>query len=101
MKNQTDTLNVPTRGLIENVLTREEQAGLTPERVLELLKEGNERFAGGELTLRNHKEQVRRAALSQFPKAIVLSCIDSRVPVEDVFDRGIGISSSREWRATS
>ncbi len=90
MKNQTDTLNVPTRGLIENVLTREEQAGLTPERVLELLKEGNERFAGGELTLRNHKEQVRRAALSQFPKAIVLSCIDSRVPVEDVFDRGIG-----------
>ena len=34
--------------------------------------------------------QVRKAALGQFPKAIVLSCVDSRVPVEDVFDRGIG-----------
>jgi carbonic anhydrase len=33
---------------------------------------------------------VREAALGQFPKAVVLSCVDSRIPVEDVFDRGIG-----------
>jgi carbonic anhydrase len=83
-------LNTRTEGLVEDVLTREEQARLTPARVLELLKEGNERFVNGEVTLRNHKEQVRRAAANQFPKAIVLSCVDSRVPVEDVFDRGIG-----------
>ncbi len=82
--------NNQPQGLIEDVLTREEQARLTPDRVLELLREGNERFVAGELTLRNHKEQIRRAALNQFPKAIVLSCIDSRIPVEDVFDRGIG-----------
>jgi carbonic anhydrase len=42
------------------------------------------------VTLRNHRAQIRKAVLSQFPKAIVLSCVDSRVPVEDVFDRGIG-----------
>lgn len=83
-------VNTQVEGLAEKVLTQEEQDRLTPAHVLELLKEGNERFASGELTLRNHKEQVRRAAIGQFPKAIVLSCVDSRVPVEDVFDRGIG-----------
>jgi carbonic anhydrase len=82
--------NTQTDGLVEHVLTREEQARLTPARVLELLREGNARFVNGEVTLRNHKAQVRRAAANQFPKAIVLSCVDSRVPVEDVFDRGIG-----------
>jgi carbonic anhydrase len=34
--------------------------------------------------------QIRKSAASQYPKAIILSCIDSRVPVEDVFDKGIG-----------
>lgn len=90
MDNQLSTSNPHTHGLVEGVLSQAEQAQLTPDRVMELLKEGNERFVNGELTLRNHREQVRRAALGQFPKAIVLSCIDSRVPVEDVFDRGIG-----------
>jgi len=77
-------------GLIEDILTREEQERLTPERVIQLLREGNDRFVKGSITLRNHREQVRKAVNGQFPKAIVLSCIDSRVPVEDVFDRGIG-----------
>jgi len=90
MKKQSGILNTQTEGLVENVLTQEEQASLTPARVIELLKEGNKRFVNGEVTLRNHKEQIRRAAANQFPKAIVLSCVDSRVPVEDVFDRGIG-----------
>lgn len=84
------TVNTQVEGLIEHVLTQEQQARLTPTKVLVLLKEGNGRFVQGEVTLRNHKEQVRRAAANQFPKAIVLSCVDSRVPVEDVFDRGIG-----------
>ena len=77
-------------GLIEEVLTKEEQDKLTPARVIEMLREGNERFVCGEVTVRNHKAQIRKAVLSQHPKAIVLSCVDSRVPVEDVFDRGIG-----------
>jgi carbonic anhydrase len=76
--------------LVERILTQEEQDALTPDEVLRLLKEGNERFASGTLTSRDHSAQVRKAASGQFPKAIVLSCVDSRVPVEDVFDRGIG-----------
>lgn len=76
--------------LKERVLTRAEQEALTPAEVLEMLRAGNRRFVAGTLTLRDHSSQVRKAALGQFPKAIVLSCVDSRVPVEDVFDRGIG-----------
>lgn len=75
---------------VEKVLTQEEQNRLTPDRVLQMLKEGNQRFVSGTLTARDHSRQVRAAATGQFPKAIVLSCVDSRVPVEDVFDRGIG-----------
>jgi carbonic anhydrase len=77
-------------GLVEHVMTKEEQEALTPERVVELFKEGNERFMNNDLTARNHSEQVRKSTHGQYPKAIVLSCVDSRVPVEDVFDRGIG-----------
>ena len=77
-------------GLVEDVLTKEEQDALTPDMVIQSLKEGNERFMRNDLTARNHSEQVRKSTNAQFPKAIVLSCVDSRVPVEDVFDRGIG-----------
>ncbi len=77
-------------GLIEEVLTKEQQDRLTPQEVVEALQAGNARFVAGDVTVRNHKAQIRKAVLSQHPKAIVLSCVDSRVPVEDVFDRGIG-----------
>jgi len=77
----------PTR---EKVLTSEEQKALTPEQIIEILKEGNRRFTKNDLTQRDHSAMVRDAAKGQFPKAVVLSCLDSRVPVEDVFDRGIG-----------
>ena len=77
-------------GLREDVLTEEEQAALTPDEVIGLLQEGNERFTSNDLTARDHSAMVRKTTTEQFPKAIVLSCVDSRVPVEDVFDRGIG-----------
>jgi len=83
-------MNTDVEGLVETVLTKADQDKLTPASVIELLKEGNRRFVAGEVTMRNHREQIRRAVASQYPKAIVLSCVDSRVPVEDVFDRGIG-----------
>jgi len=76
--------------LVHTVLTKQEQDRLTSDEVLKLLKEGNRRFVSGTVTSRDHSKQVRDAANGQYPKAIVLSCIDSRVPVEDVFDRGIG-----------
>jgi carbonic anhydrase len=75
---------------IATVLTREQQQSLTPERVFELLQAGNDRFVDGDVTHRDHQAQVRLVATGQFPKAVVLSCLDSRIPVEDVFDCGIG-----------
>lgn len=81
---------VTSAPLREDVLTAEEQAALTPYEVIELLREGNQRFVRNDLTLRDHSRMVRKSTEAQYPKAIVLSCVDSRVPVEDVFDRGIG-----------
>ena len=75
---------------VKEVLTAEQQKALTPDQVLQDLKDGNARFASGNLTSRDHSEQVRKSASGQYPKAEVLSCLDSRVPVEDVFDQGIG-----------
>ncbi|MFH1299596.1 MAG: carbonic anhydrase family protein [Planctomycetota bacterium] len=83
-------VEVDVKPLVNRVLTQAEQNALTPDQVLTLLKEGNQRFVAGTLTARDHSKLVREAALGQYPKAVVLSCLDSRVPVEDVFDRGIG-----------
>lgn len=76
--------------LVETVLTAEEQAKLSPDKVITSLKEGNERFVNNDLTARDHTAQIRKSTLAQYPKAVVLSCLDSRIPVEDVFDKGIG-----------
>ena len=75
---------------IERVMSPEERSELTPSLVVQRLQEGNERFRNNDLTKRDHSKQLREAVLGQFPKAIVLTCIDSRLPVEDVFDTGIG-----------
>ena len=74
----------------ERVLTQAEQAALTPDAVLTALEEGNGRFVAGTVTKRDHSKMVRDAVAGQYPKAVILSCLDSRIPVEDVFDRGIG-----------
>lgn len=71
-------------------VTKERQAKLTPAAVLKDLGEGNERFVAGKLTEPNAKARVKAATSGQFPKAFILSCIDSRVPVELVFDQGLG-----------
>ncbi|MFK7809020.1 MAG: carbonic anhydrase family protein [Saprospiraceae bacterium] len=71
-------------------MTKAQQDALTPDMVIQSLREGNERFMRNDLTARDHSSQVRKSVKAQYPKAIVLSCVDSRVPVEDVFDRGIG-----------
>lgn len=75
---------------ISDVITAEAQDSLTPEQIIERLKEGNERFINNELTLRNFQEQVSNASGGQYPEAVIISCIDSRVPVEHVFDKGVG-----------
>lgn len=74
-----------------HVTTKAERDSLTPEQVLQDFKAGNERFNSGNVTQREHNEDIRKTATDgQYPKAMVLSCVDSRVPVEDVFDQGIG-----------
>lgn len=72
------------------VLTQEQQTSLTPQTVLDNLLSGNRRFVADDLTERNHSLRIREATKGQFPKAVILSCLDSRIPVEDVFDLGIG-----------
>jgi len=71
-------------------LTAEERAKLTPDDVLNILKKGNKEFVEGKLTVRNTPKMVRLAADGQFPKAVVVSCLDSRIPAEDVFHRALG-----------
>jgi carbonic anhydrase len=73
-----------------DVTTREVQAQLTPERVLQFLKEGNERFVTGRRLTRDLARQVDATAAAQYPMAVILSCIDSRSPVELIFDLGLG-----------
>jgi len=75
---------------VDRVLTQQEQQQLSPDDVLLRLRQGNTRFVTGDVTHRDHQAQVRAAAAGQWPKAVVLSCLDSRIPVEDVFDCGIG-----------
>lgn len=70
--------------------TKETQATMTPEKSLQFLKEGNQRFQNNLKANRNLIEQVSATRDGQFPFATILSCIDSRVPAELVFDQGVG-----------
>ena len=70
--------------------SKESQTAMTPAAALQRLVEGNERFRSGRPADRNLLEQVSATTEGQWPFAAVLSCIDSRVPPEHVFDLGIG-----------
>ncbi len=70
--------------------TKEAQAKMTPELSIEELKAGNARFLNKTQVNRNLLEQVEDTSTGQFPFATVLSCIDSRVSSELIFDQGIG-----------
>ncbi|SFW54308.1 carbonic anhydrase family protein [Cellulophaga fucicola] len=70
--------------------TKETQSTMTPEKSLRFLKEGNQRFQNNLKANRNLLEQVNDTSDGQFPFATILSCIDSRVSSELVFDQGLG-----------
>jgi carbonic anhydrase len=76
MKNQAITQNV--------------QSSLSPNDVLNDLLEGNQRFINNKTEAVDNAELISQTTSGQFPKAVVLSCIDSRVPVETVLDQAIG-----------
>lgn len=69
---------------------KKSQAAITPAKALEMLKQGNRRFLENKQEDRDLHQQVQATQTGQYPFAVVLSCIDSRVPVEVVFDQGIG-----------
>ncbi len=70
--------------------TKESQAAMTPQSALAELKAGNARFVAGHPLVRNQPADVKATASGQYPFAVVLSCLDSRQPIEIVLDQGIG-----------
>ncbi|MDH7447327.1 carbonic anhydrase family protein [Aquimarina sp. 2201CG14-23] len=70
--------------------TRETQAAITPQSAVQLLKDGNGRFLKKKMTDRDLLDQVNDTQGGQYPFATILSCIDSRVSSELIFDQGIG-----------
>lgn len=90
------TLTLSFQGLwaaspISMAATQEKQSTLTPQRALELLKEGNKRFLSN--TMRDYdfaKEMKKTTQKGQHPIAVILSCIDSRSIPEFLFDQGLG-----------
>ena len=72
------------------VQTKESQADMTPVKELDALKEGNKRFRAGTSVQKNLLAKVKASAAGQYPFAVVLGCMDSRVPAEAVFDQSIG-----------
>ena len=71
-------------------LTKEERDKLTPDQIIEGMKEGNLRFRTGKMQQHDYLAQKRASADGQFPSAVILSCIDSRAPAEIILDVGIG-----------
>ncbi len=76
--------------LVAEVMSKTSQSVMTPDDVLNNLMSGNDRYRSNKLTARDFPAQVSATTSGQFPKAIILSCVDSRVPVEMVFDQGVG-----------
>ncbi len=71
-------------------LTKEIQTSFTPEKAIEILKMGNERFVNNLKANRNLLQQVNETSDGQHPFAVILSCIDSRTSAELIFDQGLG-----------
>jgi carbonic anhydrase len=71
-------------------LTRELQDNISPNKAIELLKEGNIRFLNNLRVNRNLLKQVNETTDSQHPFAVIISCMDSRTSAELIFDQGLG-----------
>jgi carbonic anhydrase len=87
-------VSAPLLGVSEQsdaaALTKELRDKLTPDQIIELMKQGNERFRAGKMAPHDYVAQKRATVAGQYPAAVILSCIDSRAPAEIIFDVGIG-----------
>jgi len=70
--------------------TEENAVRMTLDLAIDVLKTGNKNFVKNLSTNRNLNAEVKNTSTGQTPFAAILSCIDSRVPVESIFDLGIG-----------
>ena len=68
----------------------ETQSTVTPEKALQFLQEGNQRFVDNLKMNRNLLGQMNDTREGQWPFAVILSCIDSRTSAELIFDQGLG-----------
>jgi len=73
-----------------DALSKEQRDRLTPEEIIQAMKNGNKRFRMGERKGRNYLREQRASAKGQHPAAVLLTCIDSRAPAEIIMDLGIG-----------
>jgi carbonic anhydrase len=73
-----------------NTMTKARRDKLTPDQIIALMKQGNERFRKGGEPAPDYIAQQRATANDQHPAAIILSCIDSRAPAEIIMDLGVG-----------
>ncbi|MDQ3020319.1 MAG: carbonic anhydrase family protein [Bacteroidota bacterium] len=73
-----------------DVMTQELQQAKTPAKIIEVLKTGNAKFVKGDLTFTDYPKQIMQTSKGQYPAAVILSCLDSRIPIEKVFDLGVG-----------
>jgi carbonic anhydrase len=73
-----------------DALTKAQREKLTPDAIISLMKQGNERFRKGDRLNRNYLAEQKASATEQHPAAVILSCIDSRAPAEVIMDLGIG-----------
>ena len=73
-----------------NAHTKITQDKMTPKSAKEALINGNKRFVKNQKADRDLLQQVEQTSSGQFPFATILSCIDSRVSSELIFDQGIG-----------
>ena len=69
---------------------KESQINISPNEVINILKEGNKRFINGDEIKKDFSAEVKGTSAGQYPLACILGCIDSRVPAEIIFDQGIG-----------
>jgi carbonic anhydrase len=89
-ENGKDSTSMIQASLRENVLTLPEQKMLTADKVIQDLEDGNRHYVENKLTAKDYIGMLHHSAEGQYPEAFILSCIDSRVPVEEVFDKAIG-----------
>lgn len=69
------------------VQTAETQKAMTPAHALQKLKDGNKRFVAGKVkNQKKYRDQIALTSKGQYPFAAIISCLDSRVVAEDIFD---------------